>query len=143
MIVQKLDRVFDRDDVIALGFVDAVDDRGERRAFTRTRRAGQQDNAVSDIADICELRRHIQRFETRDLVRDDTHHDRERISLLKDIYPESAFPGQGVAEIGRMGFGEWAAASAIVAKYRHRDHLGLKCGQSAESKRRRRDRTCR
>ena len=47
--VQKLDRVLDRDDVIGLCLVYMVDDRGERRAFSRTGRAGKQDDAVADV----------------------------------------------------------------------------------------------
>src|SRR5688572_3835557 len=43
MIVKKLDRVFDRHNVIRLRLVDAIDDRSERRALTRTRGAGEQD----------------------------------------------------------------------------------------------------
>src|SRR5258708_40173888 len=49
VVVQKLDRVLDRDDMIRLGLVYTVDDRGERRAFSGTRRACEQNNAVADL----------------------------------------------------------------------------------------------
>src|SRR5215213_4813463 len=41
--MQKLDRIFDRDDVTATCRVDAIDHRGERRRFAGTGRASDED----------------------------------------------------------------------------------------------------
>ena len=43
-VVQELDRVLDRDDVLGVGLVDVVDHRGERRRLARAGRAGDQDD---------------------------------------------------------------------------------------------------
>src|SRR5690606_38917150 len=43
--VQKLDRIFDRDDVVALLAVDLVDERRERRRLARARRPGDEHEA--------------------------------------------------------------------------------------------------
>src|SRR6476660_3075438 len=50
VVVQKFDRIFDRDYVIAFRFVDAVDYCRQGRALTRTGRAGQKYDAVPNVA---------------------------------------------------------------------------------------------
>ena len=46
VLVQKLDRIFDRNDVIKLCLVNQIDHRRQRRAFPAARRAGNQDNPI-------------------------------------------------------------------------------------------------
>src|SRR5438045_798003 len=47
--VQKLNRVFDGDDVVVVLLVDEVNDGGERRRLTRTRRARDEPDAVAQV----------------------------------------------------------------------------------------------
>src|SRR5690606_32956660 len=118
VVMKKFDRVFDRYDVVAFRFVYAVDDRRKRRTFSRTGRAGKQNNAVADAADIGKLKRNVERFETRNFVRNNAHYDRKRIPLLKDIYAKTAFAGQRIAEIRGARSGKLGGGFGIVAEYR-------------------------
>ncbi|MEO6051878.1 MAG: hypothetical protein ABIP78_11170 [Pyrinomonadaceae bacterium] len=47
------------------------------------------------------------------LMRNNTHHDRKRITLLKYIYAKAAPSGQGIAEIGGE-FTNCTAASGLL-----------------------------
>ena len=89
--MQKLDRVLDSDNVVSLCLIDPVDDGRKRRTLSRTGRTRKQHNAIPDVSDLGEHRRHSERLKTRDLMRNDTHHDRIRVTLLKNIYPKAAF----------------------------------------------------
>ena len=127
VVVQKFDRIFDRHYVIGLGFVDPVDDRRKRRAFSRTGRPGQQNYAIANVGNIRKLWRQMQRIEIWYLVRDDAHHDRVRISLAENVDTKTAFARQGIAQIGSLIFCKMRGRVRIVAEQRHRDHFGLKC----------------
>ncbi len=98
--MQKFDRILDRHDVISLDLVDAIDDRGQRRAFSRTGRAGQQNDAIADLGNVLEGFGQPQRVKTRYLMRNDTHYYRVGISLLKDVDAKTALAGNGVTKVG-------------------------------------------
>ena len=57
VIVKKLDRVFDRQDVVVTIDIDLVDHRRERRRFTRTGRTGHEYQAARLLAQIRNDRR--------------------------------------------------------------------------------------
>src|SRR3712207_6017975 len=104
--VQKLNRVFDGDDVVLLLLVDEVDDGGERRGLARARRARDEHDAVAQLADVGQLLRQTQRLDGRDLRRDDAHHDGVGAALLEDVDAEARARRQRVAEVGRAGVRE-------------------------------------
>ena len=55
--VHELDRVLDRDDVIAARAVDEVDQRAERRRLARPGRAGDEHEALVELAELLDLGR--------------------------------------------------------------------------------------
>ncbi len=57
VIVQKLDGIFDGDDVAGLLFVDAVEQRRQGGRLSRPARPGDQNDAVAEACDFPELRR--------------------------------------------------------------------------------------
>ena len=63
--VQKLDRVFDGEDVVGLLLIDFVQDSGQRRGFSGPGRARHQDDAIAQFRDFAQLRRQVERLEIR------------------------------------------------------------------------------
>src|SRR2546427_821729 len=85
MPVKKLDRIFNRDDVIELCFVDQIDDRRQRRALAAARRPGNQDDAILQFDYIAQLSGQIKVLEARRARRNHAHDDRMCTSLLENI----------------------------------------------------------
>ena len=123
--MQKLDRVFDRDDVVMLAVVDVVDDRGERRGFADAGRTRDEHDAVAQLRDLREVRGQVQAFERRDFRRDHAHHDRICAALLKDVDAKARARRQRVAEVGRAGGRESVRGFGVAVHQGHRDDLGL------------------
>ena len=57
VVVEELDRILDRDDVVGAGAVDLVDDRRERRGLTRAGRAGDEHEAARLGGQLVQARR--------------------------------------------------------------------------------------
>ena len=136
VVVEKFDRVLDRDYVVALGLVDLIDDGCKGRALARTCRTCKQNDAVADIANIGELRRQPKRVEARYLVRDNAHDDRKGVSLLEDVDAEATLSGERIAEVGGSVLGELGRGFGVLAEYGHRDHLRLERGKTTQTHRR-------
>ena len=75
MGMQIFDRIFNRDHVVVLGLVNDVDDRSQRRALARSRRAGDQNQAVTKFSNLSELGRQHERGERGNVRWDDAHDD--------------------------------------------------------------------
>ena len=88
--MHELDRVFDGDDVIAAMGVDQVDQRGERGAFAAARRPGDQHQALPRFGQPAQDRRQMQRFERRDLFRQQPEAARDGAALVVDVGAEAA-----------------------------------------------------
>jgi len=82
MVMKKLDRVLDGQDVIVTVDVDLVDHRCERCRFTRTGRAGDQYQAARLFAEVGNDRRQSEVVKCFDLVRDRTKHSTDGTSLI-------------------------------------------------------------
>ena len=59
----EFDRVFEREDVLAVAVVDPVEHRGDRRALAGAGDAGQQDHALIVVAELLDRRRQVQALE--------------------------------------------------------------------------------
>src|SRR5688500_3959763 len=105
--MEIFDRIFDRDNVILLLFVDDVDDGGLGGALARAGWSSDEHEAVAEFGDIREVRRKAERFQRRDFGRDDAHHDRVDAALLKDIYAKSRARRQRVTQVGGAGTREF------------------------------------
>ena len=81
-------------------------------------RAGEQNDTVADTAHFPELLRDVELLERRYLVGNDTHHDRVRVTLLKDVYPKVPDIGFGTREVhlvARLEFLDLILAHELVA----------------------------
>ena len=97
--VEDLDRVFDRDDVLAALRVDVVEHRRERRRLPRARRAGDEYEAAVLLREPPDARRQVQLREVRDFVRDDAEHERDRAALAEAVHAEARKPRLGIRDV--------------------------------------------
>ena len=85
VLVQVLDRILDRDDVMRFLAVDEIDHRGERGALARTRRSGHQYQAARLLADIGYDRRQAELLEGRNPPRNQTQRAGNLAPLHEDV----------------------------------------------------------
>ena len=104
--VQKLDRIFDRDDVVVVRFVDQIDDRGECRTLTAAGWSSDQHDAVFDIYYLFQLFRQIEIAETRRPHRNHAHDDRVCAALLEDIDAKTRITGNAERQVCRASLFE-------------------------------------
>src|SRR5437667_8342636 len=90
VLMEKLYRVFDGDNVIKLGLVNPINDRGQRGTLAAARRPGHQHDSVFQFNDVAQLLRQVEIFEARRPWRNYAHDDRMRAALLEDIDAEAA-----------------------------------------------------
>src|SRR2546423_5736497 len=84
--VKELYRVFDGDDVVRLRLVDEVNDGGERRRLARTRRAGDDDDAVLEAGDLLQDFRQVEVAELRRARRGGAHEEGVRAAPPGNVY---------------------------------------------------------
>ena len=89
VLMEKLHRIFDRDDVLMGLAIDLVDHRGERRRFARAGRSGHENETARPRADFLYDRRETEILEAEDLVRDLPVHGRGRATLVEDVGAET------------------------------------------------------
>ena len=97
--VQKLNRIFDCKNVIAMFAVDAVNQSGKRRGFSRSRSARHQDDPVAHIRSLFQLRRQAKRTESRNHGRDYAHHNRAAPPLDKNVDAESRHSRKSIGNV--------------------------------------------
>ncbi len=90
VLMEKLYRVFDGDDVIGLGFVNPIDDRRQRRTLAAARRPGHQHDSVFQFNDLAQLLRQVEIFKARRPRRNYAHDDRMRAALFEDVDAKAA-----------------------------------------------------
>src|SRR5215472_3888159 len=112
MWMQKLDGVFDGDDVMCLLFIDLVEDRCERGGFAASSGACDENNSASQIRSFANLRRQAERFEIGNGAGNDAHHDGAGAALGEDVDAKARNFGKAVGDI----------AGALLFKFleRHR-----------------------
>src|SRR5712692_5422011 len=101
VVVQKLNRVFDGDDVIRLGFVNQADDGCQRRTLAAAGRAGYEHDAILKFNDGFQLFRKIELFKMRRPVRYDAHDDGMGAALHEDVDAKTGESGGAVRNVGR------------------------------------------
>ena len=85
MIMQKLDRVLDRQNMIVTLDIDLIDHRCKRRRFTRTGWPGHEDEAAWFLAHVGNHGGQAESVERLDLIRNGTKHRSDRTFLVKKI----------------------------------------------------------
>src|SRR5258708_3626715 len=126
VLVQKLNRVFDGDDVIELRLVDQIDDRRQRGTLAATGRPGHQHDPVFQFADLAQLGWQVEIFKAWRPRRDDAHDDRMRASLLKNVDPKAAQAGNTEREVGRTDLLETLRCFFVAADDQLGDAGGLR-----------------
>ena len=84
MVVIKLDRVFDRDDVMVNALVDEVHHARERCTFSRSGRSRYQNQTTWPHTQLGENLRHTQNFWRKHLVGNLPQHHRDIATLLEN-----------------------------------------------------------
>ena len=90
VFVQELDRVLDRDDVLAPRPVDVVQHRRERRRLARAGRACDEDEPAVLLGQSADTVRQLEGFEARNLARDHAERERDRAALHESVHSGSA-----------------------------------------------------
>src|SRR4051812_38146530 len=100
VLVNELDRILDRDDVIGPRAVDVVDHRRQGRRLARTRRSGHEDEAFLESAHLEDRWRELQLLDRanarRNLAEDGAH----PAAIEKHVRAESAQALHLVREVG-------------------------------------------
>ena len=102
VFVLILDRVFDRDDALGTRAVDLAYDCGERRRFTRTRGARDDDDAAVELGQVFHNLRQVQIGEVRDLGHDAAQHAGVLRAAVEHVDAETRFiVRKGVGTVDR------------------------------------------
>jgi len=99
VLVEKLDRVLDRDDVIGPLAVDLVDHRRERRRLAGAGGPGDEHEAARQLRQLAEAVGQAEILERLQLVGDDAEHRRERLALHEHVDAEAGEAGDPVREV--------------------------------------------
>src|SRR5215469_6624301 len=102
--VQELDGVFDGDEVVGAGSVDAVNDGREGGGFTGTGGSGDKHEAALLFANLVDDRRKIQLFGGADFRRNDAQNHANVAALLENVHAEAAEARDAISHIQFRGF---------------------------------------
>ena len=100
VLVDELDRILDRDDVILARLVDVVDHRAQRRRLARAGRAGDEHQPLVQLAQLQDVRRQAELLGGQDLRRDDAEHRARALAIGEDVRAEPRQAGDLVGEVG-------------------------------------------
>ena len=98
-LMQKLDRIFDREDVSACGAVDLVDDRRERRRFARARRPTDEHQTILQRAQRAHRRRQTDAVETRRPIGNDPKCSTPAVVLDEQIRAKTTDARQRIQQV--------------------------------------------
>ncbi len=131
VLVQELDRVLDREDVVLALAVDHVDHRRQGRALAGAGRAGDEDEAARFAGELAQHRRHPEVLQGGDPVWDEAEGGADRAALQVGVDAEAGDVGDRVGEVDLVGDLE---AFALVLAEDPEDHLaGHLRGQDREA----------
>src|SRR5215470_596064 len=97
--MQKLDRIFDRDDVVVVRLIDQINDGGERRALATAGRSSDEHDPVFDVYYFFQYVGQIEIAEPRRPHGNNAHDDRVRAALPKDIHAETRVAGRAERQV--------------------------------------------
>ena len=103
--VNELDRVLEADDVQPAGLVEVVDHRGERGRLAGAGRAGDENHALVEVAQLGHDGRQLQLLESGHLGRDGAEGRTDAGLLAEDVDPKPAAFGGDVGEIEVVALG--------------------------------------
>ena len=100
VLMNKLDRVLDRDDVVGAVLVDEVDHRRERRRLAATRRPRHQDQALGQHAEFPRDVREPELLEGQQLLGDDAEGGRRSAAVHEEVAAKARETRDLVGEVG-------------------------------------------
>ena len=100
VLVDELDRILDRDDVIVARLVDVVDHRAERRRLAGAGRSGHEHEPLVQLAELQDVRRQPELLRGQDLGRDDAEHRARALAIREHVGAEARQPDNLVGEVG-------------------------------------------
>ena len=116
----KLDRVFERQNVLVVVFVDPVEHRRDRRRLPGTGNAGEQNHPLAELAEFVKNRRNVQLFEFRNEVVNTPRDEADVPHLRQNVdaeTPSNAVDDAGVREVRPAG----VVVNFAVAFVHHRE----------------------
>ena len=121
--MQKFDGVFDGDDVLGAGGVDAVHHGGQRGRLTGAGDAGDQNQAARHFANLFHDLRQIEFVEGANLGGNDAQHQSHVAALLEDVHTEAAQSGDAVGHVDFRGLFEFLFLARRHHAERHGQHI--------------------
>jgi hypothetical protein len=119
----KLDGVFQREDVFAVVLVDVVENRSDRRAFPGAGHASQQDQSLIEMTELLDGRRQKEALEVGNAVVDAPRHHAERTLLPQNVHTEPPHHPIDVNGVGKVASTiPLENLRATLVEHRH-DHL--------------------
>jgi hypothetical protein len=100
ILVDEFNRIFDRDDVIGPIAVDVIDHGAERGRLARAGRAGDEDQALGQLAELEHVRGQRELFGGQNLRWDDAEDRADALAIHEHVGAESRQPGDLVREVG-------------------------------------------
>jgi hypothetical protein len=99
VLVEDLDRILDRHDVLPARAVDVVDHRCERGRLARARAAGDEDEAAVLVGEAADAGRQAERVEGRNLRREQAKSEGHGAALPEPVDAEPGQPGRLVRDV--------------------------------------------
>ena len=129
VIVQKLDGIFDGDDVADLFFVDAVQQRRQRGRLPRSARPRHQNNAVPETRNFPQLRRQAQRGELGNGGGNHAHDHSATAALDENVDPKAGQTRQAEGDIAGALLAQHVDRLLVVADEIGGDAAGIVGGE--------------
>ena len=98
-----LDRVFDRQDLEVVGFVEEIDEGGQCRALAAPGSAAHQCQTAPRQRNLAEYRRQVQLLERPDPGHDDAEHQARASQVAVQVAAEPGVAGRTMREVGTAG----------------------------------------
>ena len=132
--MHEFNRIFDGKNVIGLGFVDAVENRGQGRRLSRSRRPGDQHDSVLQVGDPSQFFWELQFGKTGNALRNHPHHNRVAAPLDKDIDPKARRARQAIRNVARALLLQHGQSLFVIPNQFPRDALRIFCAQRRQSR---------
>ncbi len=122
-LVHKFNRVFNRQNVTVVVFIDVIDHRRQRRRLARTGWPGDQHDAARILANVLENLRAVQLFQRQHLGRNSPKNRTGASLLVKGIDAETRQIGNFKGEIALQGFFIDLALAVVHDVIHHAVHV--------------------
>src|SRR5216683_749746 len=113
VLVHELDRILDRDDVIGARAIDEIDQRAQRRGFSRAGGTGDQNQPLLEVAQLLHLIGQPHFFDRHDLGRDHAEHSDRSFAVARGAFAGAVgFAAGGGGRAAGCTIGRLAVVSA-------------------------------